>query len=89
MQSLSTAPPNEIVFTSGGSESNKAVIKGVAYTYRNKGNHIITSTIEHPAILNPCKYLKGLDYHISHVPVDEYGIVKINELEKLIEAKPF
>lgn len=84
---LINCSPNEIVFTSGGSESNNAVIKGVAYTYRNKGNHIITSTIEHPAVLNPCKYLMGLDYHISHVPVDEYGIVKINELEKLIDSQ--
>ena len=84
---LINCSPNEIVFTSGGSESNNAVIKGVAYTYKNKGNHIITSTIEHPAVLNPCNYLKGLDYHISYVPVDEYGIVKIDELEKLIDSQ--
>jgi len=84
---LINCSPNEIVFTSGGSESNNTVIKGVAYTYKNKGNHIITSTIEHPAVLNPCKYLKESDYHISFVPVDEYGIVKIDELEKLIDSQ--
>lgn len=74
----------EIVFTSGGSESNNTVIKGVAYTYRKKGDHIITSQIEHPAILNPCKYLEGLGYEISYMPVNEYGMVNISDLEKLI-----
>lgn len=75
---------NEIIFTSGGSEANNTVIKGVAHTYRYKGDHIITSQIEHPAILNPCKYLEQLGYKISYLPVDEYGMVIISELEKLI-----
>ena len=84
---LINCSPEEIIFTSGGSESNNTVIKGVAFTCRSKGNHIITSTIEHPAVLNPCKYLVGLDYHISYAPVDEYGIVKIDEFEKLINSQ--
>jgi cysteine desulfurase len=66
---------DEIVFTSGGSESNNTVIKGVAYTLRNKGDHIITSQIEHPAVLNPCKYLEKLGYKISYLPVNENGMV--------------
>ncbi|HYF81675.1 MAG TPA: cysteine desulfurase family protein [Clostridia bacterium] len=77
----------EIIFTSGGSEANNMVIKGVAYSYKNKGNHIITSQIEHPAVLNPCKYLERLGYEISYVPVDPYGIINITALEKLITDK--
>ncbi|MDF2596599.1 MAG: cysteine desulfurase NifS [Clostridia bacterium] len=76
--------PNEIVFTSGGSESNNTVIKGVAHTYKNKGNHIITSKIEHPAIINPCKYLESIGYDVSYVPVDQYGMVNPSDVEKLI-----
>ncbi len=79
--------PEEVIFTSGGSESNNTVIKGVAYTYKNKGNHIITSRTEHPAILNPCKYLERLGYEITYLPVDEYGMVSVAELEKLITDK--
>ena len=54
--------PEEIIFTSGGSESDNTVIKGVAFTYKSKGNHIITSKIEHPAVLNPCNYLEKSGY---------------------------
>ena len=55
--SLLGSRPDEIVFTSGGSESNNYIIKGVAWTYKKKGNHIITSQIEHPSVLNPCRFL--------------------------------
>ncbi|MDF2892575.1 MAG: cysteine desulfurase NifS [Clostridia bacterium] len=79
--------PEEIIFTSGGSESNNTVIKGVAFTYKNKGNHIITSQTEHPAIINPCKYLEKLGYEVSYLPVDEYGIVNPSDVEKLITDK--
>ncbi len=75
---------DEIVFTSGGSESNNTVLKGVAHTHKNKGNHIITSQIEHPAIINPCKYLERLGYEISYVPVDQYGMVSPSDIERLI-----
>jgi cysteine desulfurase len=75
---------NEIIFTSGGSESNNSVIKGVAYTYRHKGDHIITSKVEHPAILNPCDYLERLGYKISYLPVLENGMVDISALESMI-----
>ncbi|EAE8422370.1 cysteine desulfurase [Listeria monocytogenes] len=76
--------PHEIVFTSGGSESNNTVIKGVAHNYKNKGNHIITSIIEHPAIINPCKYLESIGYRISYVPVDQFGLVDPSNVESLI-----
>lgn len=75
---------DEIIFTSGGSESNNTVLKGVAYTYKKKGNHIITSQIEHPAIINPCKYLEDLGYEVSYIKVDEFGMVDPIEIEKSI-----
>ncbi len=78
---------NEIFFTSGGSESNNTVIKGVAYTQRHKGDHIITSLIEHPAVLNPCKYLERLGYQISYMPVKENGMVDASALEQMITER--
>lgn len=76
--------PEEIIFTSGGSESNNMVIKGVAHSLKDKGNHIITTQIEHPAVLNPCHFLEKLGYKISYLTVDKYGIVNLSELERLI-----
>lgn len=82
--SLLGCTPYEIVFTSGGSESNNTVIKGAAHTFKNKGKHIITSRIEHPAVINPCKYLESIGYTISYVPVDNYGMVNPSDVESLI-----
>lgn len=76
--------PQEVIFTSGGSESNNHVLKGVFHTYKEKGNHIITTQIEHPAILNPCKYLEKLGAKITYVDVDEYGRVNPQEIEQAI-----
>lgn len=76
--------PDEIVFTSGGSESNNTVIKGVAHSLKNKGNHIITSNIEHPSVLNPCMYLQSMGYEISYASVDRYGMVDPKDVERLI-----
>lgn len=84
---LINASVDEIIFTSGGSESNNTVIKGVAHTFKDNGNHIITSQIEHPAIINPCRYLEKLGYEVSYVKVDEFGIVDKQEIEKLINDK--
>ncbi|MBY0098867.1 cysteine desulfurase family protein [Mesobacillus maritimus] len=77
----------EIIFTSGGSESNNQVLKGVFQTYKEKGNHIITTKIEHPAILNPCKYLEKLGAEITYVEVDQYGRVNPEDIEKAITDK--
>jgi cysteine desulfurase len=77
----------EIVFTSGGSESNNTVIKGAAFSFRNKGNHIITSQVEHPAIIRPCNFLKKLGYEISYIPVDKYGMVNPADVEKLLTGE--
>jgi cysteine desulfurase len=79
--------PHEIIFTSGGSESNNYAIKGIAYAYENRGNHIITSTIEHPAVFEVCKYLEKKGFKISYIPVDEYGTIDIKKLEKEISKQ--
>jgi cysteine desulfurase len=79
---LLNASPDEICFTSGGSESNNTAIKGVAWHNRQRGNHIITSTIEHPAVLNVCAWLEKQDFRITYLPVDSTGLVKTADLEK-------
>jgi cysteine desulfurase len=84
---LINCSPEEIIFTSGGSESNNMVIKGVYQTFKNKGNHIITSQIEHPAVLNPCDYLQKSGCEISYLPVDQFGVVNISKLESMITDK--
>ena len=81
------AQSSEIIFTSGGSESNNHALKGIASAYREKGNHIITSVIEHPAIINPCKYLEKEGYNITYVGVDEYGRVNLDEIKNAITDK--
>lgn len=78
------AKPKEIYFTSGGSESDNWALKGVALAKREKGKHIITSKIEHHAILHTCEYLEKLGYEISYIDVDENGVVKLDELEAAI-----
>jgi cysteine desulfurase len=78
------AKPEEIVFTSGGTESNNCAIKGIAYARRNKGNHIITSKIEHHAILEPCHFLEKEGFEITCIPVNEFGLVDPADVEKEI-----
>lgn len=71
---------NEIFFTSGGTESDNWALRSVAKEYKGKGRHIITTKIEHHAILNTTKMLEDLDYQISYIDVDEYGVVKLPQL---------
>lgn len=78
------ARPEEIYFTAGGSESDNWALKGTAEAYKDKGKHIITTKIEHHAVLNTCKYLEEQGYEITYLPVDEQGFVKISELEDAI-----
>ncbi|MDD5436107.1 MAG: cysteine desulfurase NifS [Candidatus Omnitrophica bacterium] len=84
---LGAASPEEIIFTSGGTESDNFAIKGVVNALRSKGNHIITSAIEHPAVLNTCKFLAKEGCLVTFVGVDEYGVIKLDELKKAITDK--
>ena len=81
------ASPDEIYFTSGGTESDNWALKGVAFTYRNKGNHIITTKIEHHAVLHSAEYLAGLGYDITYLGVDEEGRVSVDDVRKAITEK--
>lgn len=74
----------EILFTSGGTESDNLALIGTAIANQRAGKHIITTKIEHPAILNTCKYLETLGFEISYLSVDKYGVISIEELEKTI-----
>lgn len=78
------AQQNEIYFTAGGSESDNWAIKATAEAYRAKGNHIITSKIEHHAVLHTCEYLEKNGFEVTYVDVDENGKIKLDELKKAI-----
>ena len=78
--------PNEIYFTAGGSESDNTAIKGIARANKSKGNHIITSKIEHPAVLDSCHDLEKEGFEVSYISVDENGTIDLEELKK--EIKP-
>ena len=81
------AEPDEIYFTSCGSESDNWAIKGIAYANKKKGNHIITSKIEHHAVIHPCEYLEKDGFVVTYLPVDKYGLVAPAELERAITDK--
>jgi cysteine desulfurase len=76
------AASDEVIFTSGGSEANNLALKGVAFAQRKKGNHIVTSTAEHPSILAPCEFLSRMGFDITKVPVDRQCRVDPAEVAK-------
>ncbi|NWF86700.1 cysteine desulfurase [Candidatus Bathyarchaeota archaeon] len=76
-----------IVFTSGATESNNMAIKGVAYRNKNRGNHIITSSIEHMSVINPCKFLTTQGFKATFLPVDQYGFVSLKKLEEELTSE--
>jgi cysteine desulfurase len=82
---LINCKPNEIYFTGSGSESDNTALKGFAYANKDKGNHIITSKIEHPAILETCENLEGKGFEISYINVDKDGRIELDELRQAIK----
>lgn len=84
---LLNAKPQEIVFTGCGTESDNFAVKGVAFANRAKGNHVITSKIEHHAVLNACKWLEKQGFDVSYISVDRYGGLDLDELKGSITDK--
>lgn len=76
--------PSEIIYTSGASESNNTVLKGVASKYKNRGNHIITTYLEHSSVLETCKYLENKGFIIDYVKIKDNGLIDIEDLERLL-----
>ena len=81
------ARDEEIVFMSGGTEVDNFALKGVAYANENKGNHIITTSIEHHAVMETCKLLEGRGLKVTYLPVDKYGLVTPDDVKRAITGK--
>lgn len=78
---------NEVIFTSGATECNNTVLKGVAEALKNQGNHIITTQIEHPCILESCKYLENKGFKVTYLAVGRNGVIKISDVKKAVTKK--
>lgn len=78
---------DEIFFTGGGSEADNWAIKGIAFANKDKGNHIVTTSIEHHAVIHTCEYLEELGFEVTYLPVDEFGFVNIEDLKNAINDK--
>ena len=81
------AEPSEIVFTSGGTEANNQALKGIAFSLKDKGNHIITSTLEHHSVSETCEYLEKAGCEVTFIPVDKFGMVDPSDIKKAITKK--
>jgi cysteine desulfurase len=85
--SLLGCAADEVIFTSGGSEANNLALKGVFFALRDKGNHIVTSTIEHPATITTCKFLERLGAEVTYLPVDQHGLINPDDLRRALTPK--
>ncbi|OGW89170.1 MAG: IscS subfamily cysteine desulfurase [Omnitrophica bacterium RIFCSPLOWO2_01_FULL_50_24] len=86
-QLINAETPEEIIFTSGATESDNLAIRGIAEMFREKGNHIITSAIEHRAVLDTCRYLETQGFKVTYLPVDREGLIRLDDLKKAISSK--
>jgi len=84
---LLNARPEEIIFTSGGTEADNMALKGIAFANRKRGNHIVTSKIEHHAVLNTCRWLEKQGFKVTYISVDKYGVVDLDELKQSLTDK--
>lgn len=84
---LINADKDEIIFTAGGTESDNIAIMGTAFRLKKNGNHIITTKIEHPAVLNTCKFLESHNFKVTYLPVDKEGFISSKDLENAITDK--
>ena len=84
---LLNCTPEEIIFTSGGTESNNHAIKGIARAMRNRGKHIITSDFEHPAVLQVCRFLENSGFEVTFLPVDHEGMVHVSDIQAAIRPE--
>lgn len=85
--SLFGCQADEIIFTSGGTEANNYALKGTAWALKDKGNHIITSVVEHPAVIEVCRYLEQNGFEVTYLPVDRLGMIDVNQLAEAITAR--
>ena len=85
MAELINAKADEMVFTSGGTESNNIALCGAAFANRKKGRRIVTDVTEHPAVLNPCRWLRTQGFVVEYVGVDRFGVVNLEQLERLVD----
>jgi cysteine desulfurase len=81
------ALPEEILFTSGGTEADNLAIQGIGLANLDRGNHIVTSAVEHAAVLHPCQYLERMGFRVTHVPVDRFGMIHPEEVRKRLTSK--
>lgn len=79
--------PGEVIFASGGTESDNAAIKGAAFALKGSGNHVITSSIEHHAVLHTCQLLEKSGFEVTYLPVDRYGMINLDNLERAITER--
>jgi cysteine desulfurase len=77
----------EVIFTSGATESNNMILKGIADFYSNKGNHIVTSKVEHPSIMETCKYLESKGFRVTYLDVDEFGRINTEDLKSIVKSE--
>src|SRR5262249_29187791 len=85
--SLLGSSPEEVIFTSGGSEANNLALKGIYFALAHKGRHIITTQVEHPAILGPCRFLARLGASVTYLPVDREGRVHPDDVRRAITGE--